>query len=31
MDMNTIMDIGAVVGLCFIAIFLVSYYNEKNQ
>jgi len=28
---DTILDIGAVAGLCFIAIFLVSYYKEKNQ
>lgn len=30
MDMNTILDIGAVAGLCFIGIFLIYYYQDQQ-
>jgi len=29
--LDTILDIGAVAGLCFIGIVLVSYYRMKDM
>jgi hypothetical protein len=28
--LDTILDIGTVAGICFIGIFLVSYYRMKD-